>query len=54
MPMTNLAVTNDFNNFQLNQMQQNYPPQNQGYQQQQQQQQGYPPGQQQVYPQQQQ
>lgn len=49
--MTNLAVTNDFNNFQLNQMQQNYPPQNQGYQQQQQQQ-GYPPGQQQVYPQQ--
>lgn len=51
MPMTNLAVTNDFNNFQLNQMQQNYPPQNQGYQQQQQQ--GYPPvQQQQVYPQQ--
>ena len=43
MPMTNLAVTNDFNNFQLNQMQQNYAPQNQGYPPGQQ---GYPPGQQ--------
>lgn len=43
MPITNLALTNDFNNFQLNQMQQqNYPPppQNQGYPPQNQ---GYPP-----------
>lgn len=43
MPITNLALTNDFNNYQLNQMQQqqNYPPQNQ---------QGYPPQNQQGYP----
>jgi hypothetical protein len=44
MPMTNMAVNNNFANFQLNQMQQqNYPPpppQNQGYPQQNQ---GYPP-----------
>lgn len=40
MPMTNMALTNNFNNFQLNQMQQNYPQQNQGYPPQNQ---GYPP-----------
>lgn len=60
MPQTNMALTNDFNNFQLNQMAQNMPQQNQGYppQQQsqgnppQQQSQGYPPqqGQGQGYP----
>lgn len=54
MPLTNLAVTNDFNNFNLNQMQQNYPPQNQGYPPAQQNyppgQQGYPPGQQSQQP----
>lgn len=59
MPITNLALKNDFNNYQLNQMQQqqNYPPQNQGYPPQNQNQgyppqnqnQGYPP-QNQVYP----
>ena len=45
MPDTNMAVVNNFNNFQLSQMQQQpqYPPQPQ---------QGYPP--QQVHPQQQQ
>lgn len=48
MPITNMALTNDFNNFQLNQMQQqNYPPQNQGYPPQNQsyppQSQGFPP-----------
>lgn len=47
MPLTNLAVTNDFNNFQLNQMQQYNPPQNQGYPPAQQ---GYPQAQQ-GYPQ---
>ncbi len=47
MPMTNLALTNDFNNFQLNQMQM---PQQGGYPQQQQ---GGYPQQQGGYPQQQ-
>ena len=51
MPMTNIALSNDFANFNLNQMQQGYPqqgypPQQQGYPPQQQ---GYPP-QQQGYP----
>lgn len=53
MPITNLALTNDFNNYQLNQMQQqqNYPPQNQQGYPPQNQQQGYPPqNQQQGYP----
>jgi hypothetical protein len=48
MPQTNMALTNDFNNFQLNQMAQNVAPQNQGYPPQQNQ--GYPPQQNQGYP----
>ena len=47
MPITNLAVQNNFGNAQLNQMQGNFPPQ-QGYPPQPQQ--GYPPQPQQGYP----
>ncbi len=39
MPITNLALTDNFVNAQINNMQSNYPPQNQGY-----------PPQNQVYP----